>query len=538
MPGLKNPYQAVADMELCSEAFARKEDEKDALSKLRKEFIIPTKGDLRNKKYGFQQATNASSNAHNDDNEESIYFCGNSLGLQPRRTRDYVNRYLDTWASKGVFGHFTEYDGGLPPWLHLDDATKAQSAKIVGALPSEVVIMETLTANLHLLMSSFYRPTADRWKIIIEGKAFPSDHVCSTTSCSHHTANTAQYAALSQIAHHNLPASSLITITPPSDSSPYLSTEHILSVISQHAATTALVLLPGIQFYSGQFLDIELITRHCHSNGIPIGWDLAHAVGNVELKLHDWNVDFAAWCNYKYMNGGPGTIGGLFVHETHGTVEEHPPHTSAATSSKASSGGTTNSTTPPADLSLAYRPRLSGWWGSDKTSRFAMENKFVPIPGASGFQLSNPSALDMTSVLASLDVFSLTTMSALRERSVRLTSYLEARLLSYTTDSNRGKQDPPYSIITPSNPSERGAQLSVLLNPGLLDSVQAYIEARGVVVDERKPDVLRIAPAPLYNSFLDIHRFITVFHEACRIAVAGQGAKRAQTGVPTGIAST
>jgi kynureninase len=547
MPGSRNPYQAIADAELCSEAFAKKEDEKDGLSKLRKEFIVPTKGDLRNKKYGFQQKNDASHAARSDDNEEAIYFCGNSLGLQPRRTRDYVSRYLDTWASKGVFGHFTDYDGGLPPWLHLDDATKAQSAKIVGALPSEVVVMETLTANLHLLMSSFYRPTADRWKIIIEGKAFPSDHVGPSTSLLPHKADTAQYATLSQIAHHNLPASSLITIAPPSESSPYLSTEHILSVISQHAATTALVLLPGIQFYSGQFLDIELITRHCHSNGIPIGWDLAHAVGNVELKLHDWNVDFAAWCNYKYMNGGPGTIGGLFVHEAHGKVEEHPTHTPAATSPKdsaatAANGSpvTTKNTSNTTDVELAYRPRLSGWWGSDKNSRFAMENKFVPIPGASGFQLSNPSALDMTSVLASLDVFSLTTMSALRERSVRLTGYLEARLLSYTSspDGKSEKAEPPYSIITPSNPAERGAQLSVLLNPGLLDSVQAYIEARGVVVDERKPDVLRIAPAPLYNSFLDIHRFITVFHEACRIAVAGRGGVRRETGVPAGIAST
>ena len=323
-----------------------------------------------------------------------------------------------------------------------------------------------------------------------------------------------------------------------------------MSVISQHAATTALVLLPGIQFYSGQFLDIELITRHCHSNGILIGWDLAHAVGNVELKLHEWNVDFAAWCNYKYMNGGPGTIGGLFVHEAHGKVEQQP-HTSAATSSKDDTGSPANgtaatpientpSTTTSKDVTLTYRPRLSGWWGSDKHSRFAMENRFVPIPGASGFQLSNPSALDMTSVLASLDVFSQTTMSALRERSIRLTGYLEARLLCYTSspDGKIGKEEPPYTMITPSNPAERGAQLSVLLNPGLLDSVQAYIEARGVVVDERKPDVLRVAPAPLYNSFLDIHRFVTVFHEACRTAVAEQGAKRGETGVATGIAST
>ncbi|KAJ4993935.1 kynureninase [Stagonosporopsis vannaccii] len=515
----RNPYQSIAHAELCSEAFARREDEKDGLSKLRHEFVIPTKGDLRNTKYGFQRKAAEGSHpaTHGDDSEESIYFCGNSLGLQPRRTRDYVNRYLDTWASKGVFGHFTDYEGGLPPWLHLDDATKQQSAQIVGALPSEVVVMETLTANLHLLMSSFYRPTADRWKIIIEGKAFPSDH----------------YAALSQIAHHNLDPSALITIEPPSASSPYLSTEHILSVISKHAATTALVLLPGIQFYSGQFLDIELITRHCHSNGIPIGWDLAHAVGNVPLKLHDWHVDFAAWCNYKYMNGGPGVIGGLFVHEAHGKVEQRPAVHSNINA--ATAGGKPRSSSTqinPNETELSYRPRLSGWWGSDKSSRFAMENRFVPIAGASGFQLSNPSALDMTSVLASLDVFSQTTMDALRARSIRLTGYLEARLLHY------GGSQPPYTIITPLNPAERGAQLSVLLQPGLLDSVQAYIEERGVVVDERKPDVLRVAPAPLYNSFLDIHRFITIFHEACRRAVAGKTQPRGASGAPAAIAAT
>lgn len=251
------------------------------------------------------------------------------------------------------------------------------------------------------------------------------------------------------------------------------------------------------------------------------------------MKLHDWNVDFAAWCNYKYMNGGPGVIGGLFVHEQHGRVEERSTKssdTTDVTNGKASSSS--DGTPKPSETQLTYRPRLSGWWGSDKSSRFAMENKFVPIPGASGFQLSNPSALDMTSVLASLDVFSLTTMTALRERSIRLTGYLEARLLRYDGSA------PPYTIITPSNPAERGAQLSVLLNPGLLDSVQAYIEDHGVVVDERKPDVLRVAPAPLYNNFLDIHRFITVFHEACRRAIAGKKQTRAESGVPDAIAAT
>jgi kynureninase len=234
----------------------------------------------------------------------------------------------------------------------------------------------------------------------------------------------------------------------------------------------------------------------------------------VPLKLHDWNVDFAAWCNYKYMNGGPGVIGGLFVHDNHGKVE------------KAQVDGDADRNN---DTQLQYRPRLSGWWGSDKSSRFRMENEFVPIPGASGFQLSNPSALDMTSVLASLDVFSLTSMEALRARSLRLTAYLEARLLRYDN------KIPPYKIITPANPAERGAQISVLLNPGLLDHVLEYIEEHGVVVDERKPDVLRVAPAPLYNSFWDVHRFIVIFQEGCRRAIARNGDASAQTsnGLPS-----
>jgi kynureninase len=245
----------------------------------------------------------------------------------------------------------------------------------------------------------------------------------------------------------------------------------------------------------------------------------------VPLKLHDWNADFAAWCNYKYMNGGPGVIGGLFVHERHGKVEELP--------TSKTDGAADGQATQIKDTKLEYRPRLSGWWGNDKSSRFAMTNKFVPIPGASGYQLSNPSALDMTSLMASLDVFSMTSMESLRERSLRLTGYLEARLLRYEGG------DPPYTIITPSNPAERGAQLSVLLKPGLLDSVMRHLEENGVVVDERKPDVVRIAPAPLYSSFTDVHRFIEVFHEACRRAVAcPQEAPKHSEGVPEAIAAT
>ncbi|OCK86280.1 kynureninase [Lepidopterella palustris CBS 459.81] len=484
----KRPLFDVHDPAFHTEQFAVGEDAKDALRHLRSEFIIPTKGDLKNKHFG--PAANTNNYSPTTNSEPCTYLCGNSLGLQPRRTSEYIKRYLDTWASKGVYGHFKELEEGLPPWLHIDDAVKEQTAKIVGALPSEVVVMETLTANLHLLLASFYKPTKDRYKIIIEGKAFPSDY----------------YAAISQLALHNLPSSALITITPSSPDSPYLSTEHILSVISQHHASTALVLLPGIQFYSGQFFQIDIITRHAQSLGITVGWDLAHAMGNVPLHLHDWNVDFAAWCNYKYMNGGPGVIGGLFVHERHGRVDTASPN--------GGSEGLVNGTIE-GEEQLIYRPRLSGWWGSDKSARFRMDNKFVPIPGASGFQLSNPSALDMTAVTASLDVFAMTSMQELREKSLKLTAYLELRLQQYPD----GKA--PYRIITPLNPNERGAQLSVRLEPCLLDAVMEILEEEGVVVDERRPDVVRVAPAPLYNSFLDVHNFVTIFQRACKKAKKG-----------------
>jgi kynureninase len=240
-----------------------------------------------------------------------------------------------------------------------------------------------------------------------------------------------------------------------------------------------------------------------------VGWDLAHAVGNVPLNLHDWNVDFAAWCNYKYMNGGPGVIGGLFVHERHGRVK-----TSSTNNRPDDHVDGLGSTA--GERQIIYRPRLSGWWGGDKSARFRMDNKFVPIPGASGFQLSNPSALDMTAVMASLDVFAMTDMQALREKSVKLTAYLETRLQHYPN----GKA--PYRIITPANAAERGAQLSILLQPGLLGSVMEILEEEGVVVDERRPDVIRVAPAPLYNSYADVHRFVMVFQEACKKAQKGQ----------------
>ena len=457
--------------------YAKHLDEEDPLKHLRSEFMIPTKCDLKAKKLIAELGDESS-------NEACTYLCGNSLGLQPRRTADRVTDHLRAWAKKAVLGHFTEHeDSNLPGFLHVDDQAAKLTAPIVGALPEEVAIMETLTANLHLMMASFYKPTKDKYKIILEGKAFPSD----------------QYAMESQIIHHGFdPEEGMVCIEPDDASRATLTTAHILSVIEEHAATTALILLPGIQYYTGQYLDIKTITAYAHSHGIIIGWDLAHAVGNVELYLHDWDVDFAAWCNYKYMNSGPGAIAGLFVHEKCDTIDP-----------LASKAGR-----------VAFRPRFAGWWGGDKAIRFRMGKHFVPIPGAQGFQVGNPSVLATTALIASLEVFQLTSMSALRQKSVALTGYLEQLLLD--SQSAGSKKEFPYHIISPSDPAQRGAQLSIHLMPGLLEKVLRELEQSNIVVDERKPDVVRVAPAPLYNTFEDVWRFVTVFTHACTKAQEGE----------------
>ena len=414
-----------------------------------------------------------------DDATPCTYLCGNSLGLQPRAVQKYTQAQLSLWATKGVYGHFKEVSDSLvPPWLHIDDVAAGPMARVVGALPGEVAVMNTLTANLHLLMASFYRPDGKRYKIVIESKAFPSDH----------------FAVESQLRHHGLdPAEALVLLEPPPDESSLLPTSHILSQIQGHAETTALLLLPGVQFYTGQYFDMAGITAFAQSKGIMVGWDLAHAVGNVLLRLHDWGVDFAAWCNYKYMNSGPGAIAGLFVHERHGGSKGAPE------SSEAPNGVVEQN-------SSSFRHRLSGWWGSDKASRFAMTNRFDPIPGAAGFQLSNPSALDLSAVLASLSIFEQIDVEELRVKSLKLTGYLEELLDSV--------EDPPYDIITPRDPAERGAQLSIRLNAGLLDRILPALADEAVIVDERKPDVIRVAPAPLYNSFEDCWRFVDAFRRA------------------------
>ncbi|KAG9245308.1 kynureninase [Calycina marina] len=442
------------------------------LRHLREQFLIPTKADLTTTAFLELEAERQQS----DDESSSIYLCGNSLGLQPRLTSVRLQQYLTTWQTQGVYGHFKPLNQSpLPVWLHADEEAARRIAPIVGAPVSEVAVMETLTANLHFLIAAFYRPDiSGRHKIILESKAFPSDH----------------YVVESQIYHHNLsPATSMITIDPATSSEAIISTAHILAIIAEHASTTALLLLPGIQFYSGQLLNIPTITAAARKAGIFVIWDLAHAVGNVPLQLHDWNVDAAAWCSYKYLNAGPGAIGGLFIHERNGGVSPTP---------ESGDRGFTN--------------RLSGWWGSDKSTRFTMDNKFVPIPGAAGFQLSNPSILDITSLNASLQVFEMAGgMVPLREKSLRLTEFLETGL-----DGLDGK---PFRIITPREKGGRGAQLSLRLEDGLLDDVMKRLVELGVVVDERRPDVVRVAPAPLYNSYTDVWRFVNAFEDALDFAV-------------------
>ncbi|KAL3474852.1 pyridoxal phosphate-dependent transferase [Aspergillus californicus] len=453
------PYKD--DIRAFTREYAASLDAEDPLNNLREEFIIPSANDLKRKTLDPYQG---------------------ELRLQPRNTRKYIDYYLRTWAIKGVTGHFTHHeDELLPPFVDVDSAGAKLMAPVVGALQSEVAVMGTLTTNLHLLMASFYRPTEERYKIILEGKAFPSDH----------------YAVESQIQHHNLhPNDAMVLIEPQNTDHPILETDQILRVIDEHASSTALILLPAIQYYTGQYFDIAKITEYAHNKGITVGWDCAHAAGNVDLQLHEWNVDFAAWCNYKYLNSGPGGMAGIFVHEKHGEVKTNMVN-----------GG------------ASFHPRLSGWWGGDKATRFLMDNHFVPQPGAAGYQQSNPSVLDLNAVVASLELFNRTSMAEIREKSLKLTGYLEHLLLKYPLDRQSEK---PFNIITPSNPSERGAQLSVRLAPGLLDQILESLEEHAVVIDERKPDVIRVAPAPLYNTYEEVWQFCQIFLEACRLAVQAQ----------------
>lgn len=383
------------------------------------------------------------------DNSQAIYFTGNSLGLMPKKAREYVEQELDDWARLAVDGHLS----ATHPWLPYHEFLTDQMAAIVGAKPLETVVMNSLTVNLHLLMVSFYRPTDERFKIVIEKGAFPSD----------------QYAVESQIRFHGYdPATALIELTPREGEST-LRTEDIVDVIEREGASIALVMLGGVNYYTGQAFDMKAITECGHKAGAVVGFDLAHAAGNLELKLHDWNVDFACWCSYKYLNSGPGSVGGAFVHERHATSFE--------------------------------LPRFAGWWGHNKETRFLMGPEFNPLAGAEGWQLSNPPILQMAALRASLEIFEEAGMSALCEKSRKLTGYLESLLNNI--------DDERISVITPSDPDQRGCQLSLRVRDGER-SLYEQLTSKGVFADWREPDVIRVAPVPLYNNFEDVFRFVEI----------------------------
>jgi len=412
------------------ESFAQKMDAQDSLKTFREKFYIPKQS----------------------NGEEVIYFTGNSLGLQPKKTRGYIEQELEDWETLGVEGHFKAKN----PWMPYHELLTEQMARIVGAKPIETVVMNSLTVNLHLLMVSFYRPTATRHKIFIEAGAFPSD----------------QYAVASQIKFHGFDVKSSLIELKPRENETCLRTEDIEKTIAENADSIALILLGGVNYYTGQAFDMRRITEVGHKFGAIVGFDLAHAAGNLGLKLHDWNVDFAAWCSYKYLNSGPGGVGGCFVHERHA-----------------------------GDFDL---PRFAGWWGHDKETRFLMKPDFLPIKGAEGWQMSNPPIFQMASLRASLEIFDEAGMENLTEKSRKLTDYLEFLLNEINNER--------ISVITPNDSSERGCQLSIRVQNADKNLFKA-ITLRGVIADWREPDVIRVAPVPLYNSFDDVYKFAGILKD-------------------------
>lgn len=417
-------------------SFAEQQDATDPLAAMRAEFRIPTRADGSN----------------------AVYLCGHSLGLQPKAVARVVTEELDRWANRAVEGHFES----PRPWIAYHEQFASALARLVGAAPSEVVAMNTLTVNLHLMLVTFYRPTAERYKILIEKQAFPSD----------------RYAAMSQLRAHGFdPAQALIEIGP-RDGEEGLRTEDVLQSIDRHARELATIVLPGVQYLNGQLMDIAAITQHAKRNGCSIGWDLAHAIGNVPLQVHDSGADFAVWCHYKYLNSGPGAIGGCFVHERYARA---------------------------IDL-----PRFAGWWGHDKSSRFLMQHDFRPLPGAEGWQVSNLPILSAAPLLASLPLFERATLPALRSKSLRLTGYLESLL--------RARLAADVKVLTPSDPQQRGCQLSLRLqrDPQQARTVFEALAAAGFTGDWREPDVIRVAPIPLYNTFVEAWEFVAALERFLR----------------------
>jgi kynureninase len=386
------------------------------------------------------------------DGGHAVYVVGHSLGALPRSAREAVIEELDAWSRLGVEGHFREHD----PWFTYSDLFSAPLARLVGAEPAEVVAMNTLTVNLHILFGSFYQPTRERYKVLIEAGAFPSD----------------RWAVMEQLRLHGVDVRDGLVLARPRPGEDLLRTEDIEALIAANRESLALVWLPGIQYVTGQVLEMERLTAAGHAAGALVGWDLAHAAGNIPLRLHDWGADFAVWCTYKYLNGGPGSIGAAFVHSRWGS-----------------------------DPSLV---RLAGWWGNDPATRFAVGFDYVPVPGAAGWQASNPSILAMAPLKASLALFDEVGIDGLRERSLRLTAALAAEL------DATGLVD----IVTPADPAMRGAMLCLRLRvPGRGKAIESALAARGVLLDYREPDILRLAPVPLYNTFHDIWRLTRILRE-------------------------
>lgn len=392
-----------------------------------------------------------------EQDAELVYFCGHSLGAQPLLACDYVEEVMRDWRSLGVEGHFE----ARRPWIHYHERLAAPLARLVGAQPAEVTIMNTLTVNLHLMLVSFYRPRGERSALVIEKNAFPSD----------------RYAAESHVRLHGLdPRRDLIELSP-REGEQCLRTEDVIEAISSHGPRIATVLLPGVQYLTGQRLELEPITAAAHAAGCTVGFDLAHSVGNVPVSLHDAGADFAVWCHYKYVNAGPGAVAGAFVHERHAR-----------------------------DRGL---PRFAGWWGHDPATRFEMGPDFNPVTGAGGWQLGNPPILSIAPLAASLEHFETVGIHALREKSLRLTGYME-RLLNATLPGR-------FSIVTPRDPEARGAALSLRLESPR-DQARSTFEGlrrRGVLTDWREPGLIRAAPAPFYNSYDDVWRFVDALRAEC-----------------------
>lgn len=430
------------------DAFAQEMDRSDPLRSYRELFHIPTAGDVASAGGGTVSLRDRAAS------DPCIYLCGNSLGCMPKATRAAVEQELSDWERLGVEAHLH----GRHPWLPYHEEVRDTGARLVGAKPGEVVMMNSLTVNLHLMMVSFYRPTATRYRIVIEDSAFPSD----------------SYAVMTQAAAHGFDPVRAVVRLKPRPGEQCVRDEDVKALLDDEGESIALVMLGGVNYLTGQWFDMEGITAAGKHAGCVVGWDLAHAAGNVPMKLHDWGVDFAAWCSYKFLNSGPGAVAGCFVHEKN------------SANTKWSGEGAL--------------PRFGGWWGNDPATRFRMGPDFVPVASAEAWQLSNPPILAMAPVRTSLEIFDRAGMDALRAKALKLTGYMEW-LLSAGSSA--------FEVITPRDPARRGSALSIAVRGGGKELL-GKLRASGVVCDFREPNVIRAAPVPLYNTFADVRAFTKI----------------------------